>query len=248
MKTNTTRFSDRVEDYVKYRPHYPNELMELLKSTLGLTQDTIIADIGSGTGISTLPFLENGNRVYAVEPNKEMRLAAESMLKRFSNFTSIAATAEETGLPDGSIDLVFCGQSFHWFDRQQAKAEFQRILKGEGHIVLAWNERDTKSAFQKEYEALLMNSIPEYAKSTHRNIPDTEIQKFFSPKKMELHSLSNHQDFDLSGLEGRLLSSSYAPKEGEEYETLMEKVKSLYFKFANNGKVRFEYETKIYWC
>lgn len=245
-RDHTKRFSNRVEDYIKYRPGYPKELIGLLKQEIGLNQTKIIADIGSGTGKSSKPFLENGNFVYGVEPNKEMRAAQEIILNGHANFKSIDGTAEQTKLPDKSIDVIFCGQAFHWFDKEKSKKEFLRILRPNGHMVLAWNSRSTNTAFQKEYEQTLYATIEAYKKVNHRNIEDADISHFFHPKPMKLIELEQVQQFDLKGLKGRLKSSSYCPKEGREYETLMREIEKLFEKFKLDGKVAFKYETQIY--
>lgn len=246
MSNSTIRFSDRVEDYIKYRPTYPKELVDILKKELNLDFDNIIADIGSGTGISSIPFLDNGNTVYGVEPNKEMRQAAEEVLKEYHNFISIDGTAEDTTLPDKSVDVIFCGQAFHWFDKTKSKKEFERILKDNGHIIFVWNSRSTKSDFQKEYENALLENIDEYKFVNHRNISDTEIQDFFEPKTMSVFKTDNKQTFDLEGLKGRLKSSSYCPKSGQSYDRLMAQIESIFDKYKSNNSIEFEYETQIY--
>src|SRR5258708_9080998 len=141
MKTSTSRFSDRVEDYVKYRPRYPQQIIEVLENKIELNVGSVVADIGSGTGISTGLFLNNGNKVFAVEPNKEMREAAESIYLKESNFISVNGTAEKSNLEERSIDIIFSAQAFHWFNARETKNEFNRILKPNGHIVLVWNIR-----------------------------------------------------------------------------------------------------------
>lgn len=210
-KTSTTRFSDRVDDYVKYRPSYPRELLSILKRKIGFDDSYVIADIGSGTGISAQLFLDNGNKVYAVEPNYEMRAAAESFLSKNKNFISIDGSAENTGLESHSLDIIFCGQSFHWFDRHLAKTEFSRILKKDGHIVLAWNVRLQNDDFQRQYEEMLQQ-IPGYNEVHHKNITDSDVMDFFSPQTMNKEGVENFQTFNLEGLKGRLQSSSYFPK------------------------------------
>jgi SAM-dependent methyltransferase len=246
MKISIKRFSDRVEDYVKYRPAYPIHVVSILKNKFVLDEFSIIADIGSGTGISSKLFIDNGNKVYGVEPNKQMREAAELFFLENKNFVSISGTAEETNLPNKSIDLIFSGQAFHWFDKNSAKKEFNRILKKEGHIVLAWNERDEKDDFQKEYEKILQQ-IPEYAEVNHKNISDEEISTFFSPAKMHKESIENLQIFNLESLKGRLRSSSYFPKQGKLHENIVRQVEGLFYKFEKNGVINFLYETNIYW-
>ena len=133
----TKRFSDRVENYVKYRPGYPPALLDCLRQVCGLTPAAVIADVGSGTGILSELFLKNGTPVFAVEPNDDMRQAAELRLGHYPNFASVAGTAETTMLSDRSVDLVTAGQAFHWFDVSQAKAEFARDspLPGQGSLA-----------------------------------------------------------------------------------------------------------------
>src|SRR5438876_6048912 len=139
MPDPTQRFSNRVENYVRYRPGYPKEVLTLLKAECGLKADSIIADIGSGTGILAELFLASGNRVFGVEPNREMREAGERLLQAYPRFTSIAGTAEATTLPNQSVDFITAGQAFHWFDRAQCLREFERILRPGGWVVLVWN-------------------------------------------------------------------------------------------------------------
>jgi ubiquinone/menaquinone biosynthesis C-methylase UbiE len=247
MKTSTARFSDRVEDYVKYRPHYPQQIIELLKNKIELNISSVIADIGSGTGISTGLFLNKGNKVFTVEPNNKMREAAELIYLKESNFISVNGTAENTNLEEHSIDIIICAQAFHWFNISETKNEFKRILKPTGHIVLIWNVRKEKDDFQNCYE-MILKSIPEYNDVKHRNISDKEIINFFAPKPMQKESVANFQTLNLNGLKGRLKSSSYCPTEGDEYERLMHELDILFYKFEKDGIIKFEYETKVYYC
>lgn len=246
MKSNSTRFSDRVADYIQYRPHYPIDILDILKTEIDFDQTKIVADIGSGTGISSELFVKNGNQVYAVEPNLEMREAAEDIFKTNPNFISVNGTAESTNLDSNSIDFILCAQAFHWFDKEKSKLEFDRILKEKGHICFVWNERSTNSEFQQNYEQILYNTITEYKNVHHRNIDTQTILEFFSPRIMREYTLPNFQFFDLAGLKGRLMSSSYCPKSGEEHTRLLEKLDLLFSQFEVNGKVKFEYDTKIY--
>lgn len=117
MQDSTQRFSTRVANYIKYRPLYPPAVLETLGQRCGLTDRSIIADVGSGTGILAEMFLRNGNTVYGVEPNREMREAGERLLVDYPNFHSIDGTAEATALEDGNVDFVTAGQAFHWFNK-----------------------------------------------------------------------------------------------------------------------------------
>jgi len=249
MDDSTQRFSSRVENYVKYRPGYPNEVIETLRNECGLTSDSIIADVGSGTGILTEMFLRNGNEVYGIEPNREMREAAERLLRDYPRFRSVASRAEEIALGDASVDFVTAGQSFHWFDREKTRTEFARVLKPRGWIALIWNERVTSTTpFLVAYEQLLKDYSTDYEQVDHRRIDDDVIRDFFGSDDFRLRRLENVQVFDYEGVKGRLLSSSYAPEEGHpNYEPMLAELESIFQTYQDEGRVVFEYVTQMYY-
>lgn len=239
---STQRFSDRVEDYVKYRPTYPEAILSALKVSPGW----IVADIGSGTGISTRPFLRNNNRVFAIEPNAAMRKKAEELLGQYPGFTSIDGTAEKTGLEDSSVDLIVAGQSFHWFDRPASRREFIRISRPSTVVALIWNERHMETPFEQEYEDLILHYAGDYRTVNHKNIADLQVGDFFQPQPFILDQFDNAQEFDFIGLRGRLLSSSYIPKAGERHSEMIGALATLFEKHASDGKVILRYDTKMY--
>ena len=245
MNNSTTRFSDRVENYVKYRPGYPLSIIPYLEEKTGLNKEKIIADIGSGTGLSAELFLKNGNKVYCIEPNKEMREAGEKFLEKYKYFKSVNATAEDTLLENDSMDIIVCGQAFHWFDTEKCKVEFARILKENGYVVLIWNERNVMgSELMSDYENLLRKFGTDYDKVTQQDERVNEsIKTFFGERGFNVKTIESHQDFDSEGFKGRLLSSSYVPKNNEE---MLKELKALFEKHKNEGLIRFEYHTKIY--
>src|SRR5688500_2394147 len=156
MSSATERFTSRVEYYAKYRPGYPTEVIELLRSECGLTPASIVADVGSGTGIFSEMLLKNGNTVIGVEPNAAMRGAAENLLRGYLKFQSVNGSAEATTLANASVNLITAGQAFHWFDAAAARDEFVRIIQPRGFVVLIWNDRSLDStAFLRGYETLL---------------------------------------------------------------------------------------------
>jgi SAM-dependent methyltransferase len=246
MSNSTTRFSDRVEDYVKYRPHYPPAVLPYLQETYSFDPSWDVADIGSGTGISTELFLGNGNRVYAVEPNAEMRGKAEELLGGDARFVSIDGTAEATGLAARSVRLVVAGQAFHWFDAVKSRAEFVRILSPGGVVVLVWNERLADTAFEAAYDALIAEHGKDYKATNHRNISDLQIGSFYQPASYVLKEFPNEQWFDFEGLKGRLLSSSYMPNSGPGYVPMILDLQRLFDKYQQGGRVRVGYDTKVY--
>lgn len=247
-KTSTVRFSDRVENYVRYRPGYPPQVLELLRTECGLEPDHVIADIASGTGIFTKMLLENGNRVFAVEPNAEMREAGQNLLAAYDKLTSVAGTAEDTTLPSESVDFVTAAQAAHWFDRRRARAEFCRILKPGGWCVLIWNERRTATTpFLRDYEQLLLTYGTDYKEVRHERTT-TVIHEFFAPANYQESVFDLRQRFDYEGTAGRLLSSSYAPLEDHpSHIPMMRELRRIVDTHAQQGWVEFEYNTRVYY-
>jgi SAM-dependent methyltransferase len=248
VKDATQRFSSRVENYVRYRPGYPPEVLDLLKNECGLTPDSVIADIASGTGIFTRMLAENSNCVFGVEPNDEMRRAGERLLESYSGFTSIAGTAEATTLADHSVDIVTAAQAAHWFDREKARREFVRILKPGGWLALLWNERRTDSTpFLREYEHLLLAYGTDYREVRHERTT-AEIADFFSPSPFRSSTLEMRQEVDYAGLEGRLLSSSYTPMpDHKNYEPMLRELRRIFDAHQDNGSVSLDYNTLVYY-
>jgi SAM-dependent methyltransferase len=242
------RFSDRVENYVWYRPGYPAAVVELLRDECGLTPGSIVADLGSGTGILSELLLRDGCLVYGIEPNGPMREAAARLLAGHLRFRSAAGTAEATGLPDRSVDLVTAGQAFHWFDPVKARAEFLRILQPGGWVVLLWNDRRTgDSPFACAYDDLLHRCAVDYAAVNHKNLADEVFHAFFAPAGFRLRLFPNSQRFGFEGLKGRLLSSSYAPAPGQPgHEEILQALQALFDEHQTGGQVVFEYDTKVY--
>src|SRR5580658_2430579 len=243
----TSRFSDRVENYVRYRPGYPGEVVRVLEKDCGLTPAHAVADIASGTGIWTRILLENGNHVFAVEPNAEMRQAGERLLASFPKFASVVGTAEATTLADGSIDFVTAAQAAHWFDRAPARREFVRILKPGGWLVLLWNERLTDSTpFLRDYEELLLTFGTDYQDVRHERTTEV-VNEFFDPEPFQERAFPMQQEFDFAGLEGRLLSSSYVPgPEHPKHAPMLRELRRIFDTHAVEGQVICEYKTRLY--
>jgi SAM-dependent methyltransferase len=244
---STTRFSNRVEDYVKYRPHYPKAIVEFLEDNYQLSADKMIADIGAGTGISTGLFLEAGYKVIAVEPNLEMREKSVELLGSYPAFKAMNGTAENTGLETGSIDVIIAGQAFHWFDREKAREEFKRVLIPDGIVALIWNERRTSSPFEIEYDALIVKHASDYVKVDHRNIDVEAIGAFFNPEPFQLQVFPNKQVFNFDGLAGRLMSSSYMPTRADAgFEAMMNDLQLLFDNYKTDDMITINYDTKMY--
>lgn len=244
MTDARSRFSDRVANYIRYRPGYPPELI----ATLLAGSDTpVVADIGSGTGIFTRLLLQRGLKVFGIEPNANMRQAGEEYLAEYGNFVSIDGGAEDTGLDDSSIDLITAAQAFHWFHNEQSRIEFARILKPDGQLALIWNKRRIEQPFQQAYDALLREIAPEYGQVNHMNLSSDDIAAFFATGEMDIQHFDYHQQLDFNGLIGRLKSSSYCPPEGSQpYDQLLKELRLLFDKHAVDGMLSFDYDSQLY--
>jgi SAM-dependent methyltransferase len=240
MASTVERFNDRVENYVKYRPGYPPEVLDVLRRECGLSKDDVVADVGSGTGISSRIFLENGNAA--------MTAAAVDQLAKFPWFIPVNGTAEATTLPEQSIDIVVSAQAFHWFEPAATRREFERILRPGGHIVLMWNERRLSSTpFLAEYEALLIKFGRDYEQVRHENIGDERLSRFF-PGDYGHAAFENIQHLDFDGLKGRMLSSSYMPAPGDEvFDTMIGELQDVFAKHAESGRIKVFYDTNVYY-
>ena len=248
MLDPTKRFSNRVENYVQYRPTYPPQIIPLLESECGLTAESIIADVGSGTGFFTELFLRNGNSVFGIEPNQEMRAAGEKILAKYPKFTSVGAVAEATTLPEHSVDLVVAGQAFHWFDRRKARLEFVWILKPGGWVVLAWNGYRVKSSpLMAAYQDLVVRYGTDYSE-VQREVEGCDVDSFYAPAICRCEHFEFQQSFDYQGLEGRLKSASYVPEPDHPvYGAMLSDLRKIFEANQRDGKVVFAYETVVYY-
>lgn len=249
MTDHTQRFTGRVESYVKYRPSYPRAILDLLAADCGLTSSSVVADVGSGTGILSTLFLENGNHVFGVEPNPEMRAAAEELLGDHPRFTSVAGTAEATTLDDASVDLIVAAQAFHWFDPRRSRVEFERILRSGGWVALVWNlRRKDATQFLAAYERLLEAHRTDHGEIEIWRQDANLAETLFGPDHFSSVTFDNEQVLDLDGLKGRLSSASYIPARGEPgSEAMLREAERIFNEHQTEGRVLIEYDTKVYY-
>lgn len=243
MLKSTERFSDKVENYILYRPGYPPEALETIVDYGKLAEHSILADIGSGTGIFSKALLDAGYTVHAVEPNDAMRNAAEKLLGHYPNFYSIKGTGEDTTILSGSIDMIVCATAFHWLDLEKAKKEFNRILRPGGKVALIWNIRvQDGDDFSIAYEMIMKHQ----QKEDKNNMTEAELACFFTGE-YEVKYFHNEQEFDLKGLIGRSLSSSFSPmSDSGEGQVFMKSLNDLFGKYQVDGKIKVCYKTKVY--
>lgn len=240
------RFSDRVDDYVRYRPGYPRELVTWIAETIGLVPSWHVADVGSGTGFLSLRFLENGNTVYGVEPNAEMRASAEREFAGNDRFISVDGSAETTTLPDQSIDLVCAAQAFHWFDLEATRREWRRVLKPDGWALVVFNTRLIEATpFMRAYDQHLVNYAVDYTRVDHRRGLPERMHIFAGPYREWRFRFTLHHHFD--DVRGLSMSSSYVPAPGHPtHEAFFARLREIFDAHAKDGVVDFPYETEAY--
>lgn len=245
---STRRFSDRVDDYVKYRPRYPEAVLDILRAACGLEPHWTVADVGSGTGFLSELFLRNGNRVYGVEPNREMREAGEKLHGGFRNFVSVDGRAEATTLADACVELVVAGQAFHWFEPVATRGEWSRILKPAGWIGIVWNHRQREaSSFMREYGGFM--DCHGYKRAGQQRLPDHDIAatRAFLGAGCELHTCANRQVLDWAGLVGRTHSNSRIPLPGRPgHAVMLADLRRLFDAYQEGGTVTIEYQTNVF--
>jgi SAM-dependent methyltransferase len=240
------RFSGRVDAYIRYRPGYPPALLDWLRAEIGLAPAWEVADIGSGTGFFASLLLANGNRVYGVEPNDTMRAAAERALAGDSRFVSVRGTAEATGLPDASIDLVSAAQAFHWFDPAPTRREWKRILRPEGRVLIVFNSRRIDaSPFMRAYDDFLAANAVDYREVDHRRVLGERLREFLADAVEWRHPFTVRHDF--AAVKGLSASASYVPSPDHPgHAAFMEGLERIFDAHATDGCVEFLYETEAY--
>lgn len=236
------RFSDRVDDYVKYRPSYPRDAIAYIISQLK-TANPVVADIGAGTGISSRLLAElHSIQVVAIEPNAEMRQAAETHpLVEFRD-----GTAEATNLADNQVDLVTCFQSFHWFNPELTLREFHRILKPSGRLAIVWNMRERHDPFTENYSIIVRKASNNHPGERRSDAIQPFLESpLFGNRRQSVFPYK--QMLNLPGLIGRAMSTSYIPKAGEAYEELLCYLQQLFESSCDqNGFVGLVYQTEVY--
>lgn len=244
----TRRFSDRVADYLRFRPDYPPALLAWLQRECGLGAHSRVADVGAGTGISSALLLAAGSRVTAIEPNAAMRAAAIAALGDQPRFRAVDGRADATTLAAASVDLVTAAQAFHWFDRSAARREFRRILRPHGRVAIWWNSRRLAGTpFLTGYEALLQDYGIDYAQVAARYADDASMRDWFGAGLIGSARFEHHQHLDFEGLRGRLLSSSYVPKaDHPAHAPMLRALRGLFDATAVDGRVDFAYDTRVF--
>lgn len=245
---NGHRFDGKGLVYSKSRPSYPESLLDYLREHNIISKESIVADIGSGTGIFSLQLQPYVKQVFAVEPNESMRENAENQFKNYSNLISVGASAENTTLQRHSVDCIAAAQAFHWFDKSAFARECRRILTPGGCIVLIWNVRNEASELIKkndEINALFCLNYNGF--SNGMNLKDEkEFNKLFRARYEKLQ-LENNVKYDLEAFIGRNLSSSFAPAEGEaDYEPYIESLTDLFNEMSSDGIIEYPYTTCCY--
>ena len=237
------RFDDRVEDYQRYRPQYPREILDILETEAGLRSNSRIVDVGAGTGLFTKLFLEHGNPVIAVEPNAQMRDVCGRLNAHYPSLQVINGIAEATGIASHSVDIVTVAQAFHWFDSTAARTEFSRVLVPQGWVVIASNERlRFGDPFHEGFERLTERHNVDYGSVSERYPDRHALERFFAPQPMHYHTMPNSQVLNQDALLGRILSSSYMPNaQHHGYAEMRADFDDLFRANESEGVVQLDY-------
>lgn len=235
------RFSSRAEDYAKYRPSYPDAVIDRIIADLGNPAELMAADVGAGTGIASRMLADRRIKVIAIEPNAAMRQVARSHpLVEFRD-----GSAEDTNLADAAVGLVTCFQAFHWFNPESTLKEFSRILKPKGKLAAVWHNRDRTDEFTRQYSLLTQqasNNDSELRYGTERHLRETS---WFNPVRHLVFPAQ--QPLDCQGLIGRAMSTSYIPQQGEIHDRFIQDLKQLYQQYCDrHGLVYLQYRTSVY--
>lgn len=241
-------FCAKAHDYHQWRVGYPPRLMVELAARIGLDPGWAVAEVGSGTGLLAEMMLDAGHRVAAVEPNDDMRRAAEARLVGRPGFTSVAAAAEDTGLPDGSVDLIVAAQSFHYFDQPRAKAEFGRLLTPRGAVLVLWNAFDREMASYEGLFALQRDHAAKPDLVRRRDFArDEGLTSFFAPEGYAYWVIRHEQPLSLAGLEGLLFSLSYMPGRDAPGAAALRRAAAAFFaRHAEDGVYRLRYQLQCH--
>ncbi|HEY3266277.1 MAG TPA: class I SAM-dependent methyltransferase [Armatimonadota bacterium] len=238
-------FTPLADDYARYRPGYPAEMLDELAAVCGLAPDWAVADVGSGTGNLARLLLAAGHSVAGVEPNREMREAGERQLAAYPAFRSLNGAAEAIPLPDRSVDIVTVGQALHWFDVDRAKAEFRRILRGDQWVAVVWNDRLLDDDFAREYNALTHTAA--MRPSPCAAPLSAGLDRLFDAAEPQHAGFPHSQRFDLPGMLGRARSSGYLPpQDAPDYAELAASMADLFNRHQRNGEVSFHYLAQLY--
>lgn len=252
VRDSVRRFDDRVGPYVRARPGYPAAVVALLERQ-GLPPGATLADIGSGTGKLSEVFVAAGHHVIGIEPNDEMRAAAQQQLGGQGRFRQQPGRAEGTGLPDASVDAIVAGQAFHWFEPVATRREWVRILRPRGLVALIWNDRRLVGCpLLADYDALLAAHCSEYGAALRRSPAEPALAAFFAPGAMSVARFDNSQRLDWEGYRQRALSASYVPREGPAHEAFFAALRESFQRHAQAGPTgRLEadllYDTRVFW-
>ncbi len=242
---NTQKFSGKANVYASARPSYPDELFAFLKNEYHFSADTVIADIASGTGKFTHPLVQMGCKVYAVEPNDDMRSQAELLLGGYENFISVNGSAENTGLGDHSVDFVSAAQAFHWFDSARFAAECKRILKSKSKVFILYNSRDNDAEITKRLSDLCQRLCPNF-QGFSGGVKSNHVEGFFGGK-CDVFTVKNDLYYNRDTFVKRMLSSSYSPREGDEnYNPFITGLNTLFDDLSDNNTLLVPNNTKLY--
>lgn len=247
MSNTLQKFDGLAQDYAVGRPVYSEKFVEALFRDCGFSSDSIVADIGSGTGKFAGQLLERGCTVYGVEPNDDMREKSVEELSGFVWFYPVKGTEAVTSLKDHSIDFVTTAQAFHWFDVIAFAKECRRILKPGGKVFLIWNMRDMSDQLNQEAYEVYRNFCPDFKGYGGGVQKDDERIRTFFDDRYQYIEFTNPLYYSKETFISRSLSGSYSLKEGDaRYPEYLKALRNLFEKYQKDGILTMGNDTAVY--
>jgi len=245
----TERFTGLARTYAQFRPNYPDHAIDYIMTRCALNRESILVDVGCGTGIASRQIAARGINVVGIEPNTEMRCTAMGTPQEGGNIGYREGRAEATGLPASFADAVLSAQAFHWFEPVATLREFYRILKPGGWTVLMWNERDERDPATAAYGEVIRTAKDSAAIEGSRHARAGEVlQTSLLFEQTEQVTFHNQQALDQNGLLGRALSVSYAPSDAGERKLWENWLTEVFRRHERDGTVTLRYETTLYFA
>jgi len=241
-----SKFSSKAEIYAKYRWDYDPKAIASLCQIAGINHNSVVADIGSGTGMLTAHFVNNVSKIYAIEPNAEMRAIALKNLAQYPAFVSIDALADSTTLPDNSVDLIVVGRAIHWFNAETTKPEFLRILKPNGWLATCRVTHEDLELLEALKILRKTESGWNVAQDKSKILENNDLESYYFNNNYQTIKQHSVIQEDWQQFLGRMLSHSPAPNSNNPLFPKFEAAaKKIFQSYSKAGILEIKIATEI---